>query len=884
MEPILIPVIYQEDTNGLIRAVEESKKLRQETEKLKETQKEAYDESADSVNEYTKALNEAGAEQKKNEQAAKSLSRQILDGAKGYRVFGTSLNDIIGKLKAKQDALNGVIKGLRSGGAALQVFKAALVSTGIGAIVVVLGSLVAFLTKTQKGIEIVNKALAGFTATVNVVIDRAAQFGEVIFGIFDRPLLETLSLTKDAFSGIGDEIAREVDLAIQLEEQLQAIEKATILLNIQTAARRAEIKELNKIAEDTTKGERERINAAKEAIGIEQQLLNERLKNQKALIANQLGQTEFTRETEEQLRRIASGAVTADEVISGLGLSNSTIDDLKEFESIATDFFNTQAESLELQTTLNNKLNTITQEGANKRQQALEKERQRIEQLQGQYESLFNTLQERVQSAELDSLGIIERIDREEEIALEALDMFRKDLEEKARALKIDKDFSEDFERLAENIRRESEKARQAALDASRDIRNALERSINNALEGGSGNINIEPLASAFGDDAEKRVQEIVSGSISKGVSDGLKDAGQGDTFFEAISRFKDGLVDKLGLDGEQAKAIFGGFEQAFQNLFDSRQALLEAEINAQDRLLDALNERIDEQESALDRELELKKAGFANNFDAEKANLEALQLEREAAEAKRAELEEKARKRQAALDTAQQASSLITATANIFKGFSSIPLIGQILAAAAVAAMFASFAAAKVNARKAAKQEFGGGGALDDYFSGEAVGASHGAPGSGRGMKGRTKNGNEFLFEGREIIVNKRDAQEQKPFLLDVNAGKYRGYDLDGLMQQAKAMQNGSPLYTLPPMEVPDIFSRVPAIREATKEIVREKAVKQADMGKYFASLENRMMAVEKAIKEKKTITALPTGEIYEESQKGNVRTVKIKKVGRNG
>lgn len=883
-EQIIIPIIYQEDTSGLIRAAEEAKKLQETVGSVTDAQKKAFEGTVEAVDEYTAALENAGAEQAANEKTAKDLSKSLVDGAKNYRIFGTSINDVIGKLKSYKAGLTAIGKELRTGAGALKLFKVALAGTGIGLLVIAVASLVSFLTKTQKGIDIVNKALAGFTAGVSVVIDRASKLGETLFGIFSRPLSETLAMTKEAFSGIGDEIQREVDLAIQLEDQLQRVEKASILLNIEREASRAKIKELNLLAEDTTKGEKERASAAREAIAIEQELLDKRLENQKTLIANQLGQVKFTKQTEEQLKRIATGAATAEEVIGSLGLSESTIDDLREFEGVAVEFYRTQQESLELQTTLNNKLNTITAEGAARRKAALEEEQKRIEALKKEYESLFDTLNDQLQAAELNSLGIIDRIDKEQELALAALDKFRADLEEKAAALGIEKDFSEDFQKLADNIRKESEKAKEAAFQSLRDVRNALERGIEGALDGE--NVNLEPLGNAFENNFEKRAKEIFGNGLNKGAEAAVNEAGNNDTLGEAIERFKSGLLDKLGIDGEQAKAIFAGFNEAFQNILDSRQSLLQAEIDAQDELLDRLNDRVDEQEKALDRELELKKAGFANNYEAEKASLDAIQLEREAADKKKAELEAQAQKRQARLDNLQQVGSLITATANIFKGFSTIPIIGQILAGAAVAAMFASFAASKVNARKAAQKEFGGGGALDDYFSGEAKGDRHGAPGRGKGMQGMTKSGYPFLFEGREVIVNAKDAQEHKPFLLGLNDGKFRGQDLESLLAYSNLMKTGGmPFFNVP--EVPDILSpAIPAIRESTKAIVtqREKAAMGGNIGKHFARLENEMREVKKAIQEKPNMVALPTGEIYTEKEVGNVKKTNIKTIKRNG
>jgi hypothetical protein len=70
---------------------------------------------------------------------------------------------------------------------ALKVFKFALASTGIGLLVVALGSLIAFFSRSQKGIDFLKIKMAQMGAVVDVVIDAFAAFGEAIFDTFSKP-------------------------------------------------------------------------------------------------------------------------------------------------------------------------------------------------------------------------------------------------------------------------------------------------------------------------------------------------------------------------------------------------------------------------------------------------------------------------------------------------------------------------------------------------------------------------------------------------------------------------------------------------------------------------------------------------------------------------
>jgi len=96
-----------------------------------------------------------------------------------------------GEFKLMGVSLNGVKKGFAS--AALTAkgmfgsIKAGLISTGIGAFVVIIGSLISFLTKTKRGSEMLERAMAGLGAVVSVVTDLFSSVGEVMVSAFTNP-------------------------------------------------------------------------------------------------------------------------------------------------------------------------------------------------------------------------------------------------------------------------------------------------------------------------------------------------------------------------------------------------------------------------------------------------------------------------------------------------------------------------------------------------------------------------------------------------------------------------------------------------------------------------------------------------------------------------
>lgn len=238
---------------------------------------------------------------------------------------------------------------------ALKVFKVALVSTGIGAVLVLLGSLVAWFSKTQAGVDLVNKVLAGFSAGIDVVIDRLSKLGGAFGKLLSGDFSGAFDDMKDAASGFGDELQREITLAIKLEEVLQGVEKAEVNLDIRRSAANARLKELNKTIEDVNRSEEERIAAAQEYQKIESELVDEEVSNQEKRVAAMLGFAEVTDEVRDKIKQIGQEGVSLDE----LGLSESTIEDAKEFRDEIGKLFDLQTRSYEVQTTNQNKLNTI---------------------------------------------------------------------------------------------------------------------------------------------------------------------------------------------------------------------------------------------------------------------------------------------------------------------------------------------------------------------------------------------------------------------------------------------------------------------------------------------------------------------------------------------
>ena len=216
------------------------------------------------------------------------LEADTKQAIKGIEKVDESLqetNQAVGGLTNSLDKMTGgAITGFRGlkGGLvnAVKGFKnlrVAIAATGIGALVLAVGSLVTFFTKTQRGADLLKKAMDGLGAAIAVLTDRASSVGEAFTLFFQGEFAAGFDKLKESVSGVTEEIVKETKAAYDLADALQAVEDREIGLIESTAERRKEISRLRLVTEDETKSYKERIAALDEAIRLEGEILDEQL-------------------------------------------------------------------------------------------------------------------------------------------------------------------------------------------------------------------------------------------------------------------------------------------------------------------------------------------------------------------------------------------------------------------------------------------------------------------------------------------------------------------------------------------------------------------------------------------------------------------------------
>lgn len=331
----------------------------------------------DQINDITDSLKGAEEETQRYYRNVGNYKNAIIEAANSNLPFMQQLNTITaayGSLKTYLAGVNtqmAVVSVTTTGWTkALKLLKIAIIGTGIGALLVALGSLVSWFTKTQKGVEAANKIMGALGATINVIIDRASKLGSALVNVFTGNFAEAAEDAKGILAGIGKEIVEETKQAWRLADALNAIEKREVMLSMSRAANRAEIEKLKKAADDQTLSTNERIKAAEKAAAMEKEDLKLQTELAETRLANTLGFTEMNEEVRKLLNQIKEGSVTADDVIGKLGLSDSTIDDLKEFREQFNALQELQESSYTRQTEQQNTLNSIRKEGADKAKEA----------------------------------------------------------------------------------------------------------------------------------------------------------------------------------------------------------------------------------------------------------------------------------------------------------------------------------------------------------------------------------------------------------------------------------------------------------------------------------------------------------------------------------
>ena len=257
-----------------------------------------------------------------------NYTESILSAADGTGLFNRAQQALAAGQKAVKLATD-------AGTASTRSFGAALAATGIGLIVVLLASLISFLTRTQEGLDFVSKATAAFSAFVGTLFDALSNLArqiidnlvpaltglkDIIVGIFTLDFEQL----KRGIDGIGDAVsnieginiielganaARAAAQAFELEGALIEVRKAEADLAVEREKSIATIDKLREASRDETLTFKERAAALEEAVSIEQKQLDQSLEFARQRLEIIKAQNDLTESTEADLQRVRDAEI-----------------------------------------------------------------------------------------------------------------------------------------------------------------------------------------------------------------------------------------------------------------------------------------------------------------------------------------------------------------------------------------------------------------------------------------------------------------------------------------------------------------------------------------------------------------------------------------------
>ena len=259
--------------------------------------------------------------------------------------------------------------------------------------------------------------------------------------------------------------------------------------------------------------------------------------------------------------------------------------------------------------------------------------------------------------------------------------------------------------------------------------------------------------------EAERKIEIAKSGGVNVDLINAKYDAE-----IEAIKNASDkvkgikkeneqlDLSDVLGLNvaDEKKKAINDAVSYAISSI----QSLMQARTEAANAAVEAADREVEAAQNALELEMQARANGYANNVSMARKELDLAKKNQD----KALKEQQQAQRQQELIDTATQVSSLVTASANIWRD------LGFPWAIPALAVMWASFAAAKVTALQAVGTEKYGDGTVELL-----QGGSHQ---SGNDIDlGRKPDGTRRRAEGGEFfaVINKRNSRRFRRIIPDV-------------------------------------------------------------------------------------------------------------------
>jgi hypothetical protein len=195
----------------------------------------------------------------------------------GFKAGADAASIIPGPIGQAASAMQGLTGGIGKVVGAFNTLKGALIATGIGAFVVIVGTLITYFTETEKGAQKLRVAMAGVGTVVRTLFDAWVSMAKATYDFWTFNWKGAAKNLTDAFNTATTGLVNNTQAAIANSKALNLVEEAEGDLTVKRAEANKEIAKARILADDLTLSTEERIAAVKQAGQIEESVAKEEL-------------------------------------------------------------------------------------------------------------------------------------------------------------------------------------------------------------------------------------------------------------------------------------------------------------------------------------------------------------------------------------------------------------------------------------------------------------------------------------------------------------------------------------------------------------------------------------------------------------------------------
>lgn len=255
------------------------------------------------IKEENFALKENNKQKTKAKKTTTDLNKKLKEQAKKHNEVSKGLAKTLGGTSALDRATGGLFSSFQGltqglGGATkgMRLFKLGMIATGVGAFVVVLGSMITFFKSSEEGQNKLTKAFNVAGAAIANVVETVSMLGEGLLNIgtsigkfftgkgsledIGNSIVKTYDTVSEKISTIGEDIKEDVKVAMLLSDNIAKADKIDRKLLVERQKANVKINDIRTKAYDTERfNNEERIAFLEEAIKIEDGITNKEIQS-----------------------------------------------------------------------------------------------------------------------------------------------------------------------------------------------------------------------------------------------------------------------------------------------------------------------------------------------------------------------------------------------------------------------------------------------------------------------------------------------------------------------------------------------------------------------------------------------------------------------------